>query len=268
MGVEFACGGVNLKYRSFPMIRSRVRQLTNAALALTLAFAAVAANATIYRGSYDPLFGPPLLNPDIGWRGESQFSIGTACFEGGAARTIVNTASIAGCSATVEGSRIEFYVAGQAELPTLASVTFLQDIAITEFFYDLADGKPVIREIEASLTPFQFAVDENTEDDYSLEDLFGNNPYSFALQFDLTSSADDLNTSGFNPRAANGPLLFARQRVDCETCYIDIASLNRPTTFVLSEGTAGFDVPEPGSLALVAGALGLAGFARRRRVRA
>ncbi|MBT9486065.1 MAG: PEP-CTERM sorting domain-containing protein [Rubrivivax sp.] len=206
------------------------------AVAAALALGGLAsAQAAVYTGQWDPLYGAPFNagSPDLGWKGSAEFVVPDSCLTNG-------TVTIAACPGlAVSSAQVVFYEdVGNTEIATLNFV----GSGINLFEVNLAGGDLVWVESQYSLPESPTNPFQNIDD------------YAFYLQF-----------------REEGVRLYHTLKVGGEADPSDCLALGKPietcgfsSSYADIEFTRVGDVPEPGSLALVAAALG-AGWAVRRR---
>jgi hypothetical protein len=90
------------------MLKTLAGNFRRASAAIGIAAAlmwAVPAQAAIYKGAWDPDFGPAF--PDLGWRGEAQFFIPDACLA--LSGLILNTNPCSASSMQILSAEVDFY---------------------------------------------------------------------------------------------------------------------------------------------------------------
>jgi PEP-CTERM motif len=209
------------------------------ALAAALALGSLApAQAAVYTGQWDPVYGAPFDNglEVLGWKGSAEFVVPDECLTNG-------TVLIGNClGLTVSSAQLVFYKEpGEEEV----GVIDFGSGSIALFSVTLAAG-------ELQWVDSQYSPPANPTSTFQNID-----DYSFYLQFSEQGARlyHTLKDGG----VAN-PLTCALGNYDIEVCGFS-------STYAAITFTRVGDVPEPGSLALVAAALGAGWAVRRRRQR-
>jgi len=89
-------------------------------LLLVVTLCAGAAQAAVYRGVWDPLYGAPFTN--LGWRGTAEYYVPEGCISSGT--EVVNNASGCDGQAQVTSAQVEFYDTTDAGQETIATLIF------------------------------------------------------------------------------------------------------------------------------------------------
>jgi PEP-CTERM motif len=209
--------------------------------------AAGAAHATVYVGAWDPTYGS--IFPDLGWRGTFEYNAPGApnCNPNG---TDSSVACIGGSS--LVSASIDFY-----------DINTNQDLATIDWATSDLDGSfyPVVNINALQFTggqPTALATDPFPDFLPTLLSGVDGTPYNhfefyaFSLQFLIDTVVDG--------NSYTGPILGWTE-IDCAVCATGHSDVTQfpPQDFSITA------VPEPASLALVAGALVAAGWVGRRR---
>jgi hypothetical protein len=104
-----------MKARSMSTVRCWVQ-----GLAWALACVAGSANAAVYTGVWDPVYGAPFTN--LGWRGTATYAVPDSCEISGSGD--ISNALDCGGAATVSSASVEFYDASTSGQGTLATLVF------------------------------------------------------------------------------------------------------------------------------------------------
>ncbi len=246
------------------------RRLGSAALVSVAALVSLAvvpaAQATIYVGAWDPLFGSPFTSA-FGWRGTVTVNVPGNCGVPIATGTVTkdNTAGNDCDSfgrAYVQSAQVDFYDTTPAN--PLGSIFWnytglgnAESNGVFVNFMEFVDG--TLENLRTSELPSQappFSVNPTY--------IASSGSYEFSLQFlqnGIPSVSPPLIVSGYS-----GPVLFAhRWYDDCgdDVCYQTFRAAvdtdaGQPRNFAFRA------VPEPTTMALVASALLVAGAAGRR----
>jgi hypothetical protein len=200
-----------------------------APLVLLLGLAAPA-HAVVYVGIWDPEYGQPFAG--LGWRGTAQFFVPDTCVPTGSAD--VDNASACGGAAAVTAASVELYDVANPT-PTLATLVFTPSTLLID----------TLRYINGELTQLDTTLSDFVLPNADLSAFGVGNDTSFALQFTLE-----------NPRLA-----FASE---CRGPNCDPSGFNDNANFPPDFRITRLQVPEPGTLALVALAIVGAAAARRR----
>lgn len=104
-----------MKARSVTLVRSWA-----SAVACALSLVTGAADAAVYTGVWDPVYGAPFTN--LGWRGTATFAVPDSCEPSGTA-DISNTLNCGG-AASLTSAAVEFYDASSTGQATLDTLTF------------------------------------------------------------------------------------------------------------------------------------------------
>lgn len=217
------------------MIRTLVRKLkwglAVASIATTGLLSIAPANAVIYTGAWDPAFGPAF--PDLGWRGEAKFFVPDACLS--QTGWIFNFDSCSSFEMKVLSAEVEFYKLSD---PTNAAFqeTLLFDVATDAVVaMELTDGI-----LSGILGTFLYSVPSTL--------AIAGGPYT---DFVLFFEGDIARMAYFSDPPYGKPSFgFSDKNPPDGAPFI---------TFRV--------VPEPATLALLLGGIGLIGFAARQRKR-
>jgi hypothetical protein len=190
----------------------------------TLLGAVGGARADLITGVWDPIYGAPFAN--LGWRGTAQFDIPDACL-GQPDGNVLNTAPCSGGSMTTLSAKVEFY-----DITDLSQTT-LDTLIFTPATLQVASIDVLSNAVEGLDSGYSnFVVSSIT---------LGELPVYFSLNFDLDGAK----------------LIWATSPTDdpaTDEAHGQVSGVKAVVTYV----------PEPASLALVAGALLAAGLASRR----
>lgn len=234
-----------------------------AALVSLLALSAAGtAQAAVYRGVFDPTYGPAF--PGLGWRGEALFNVPGNC--GVTTETLVRD-NDPDCSGTglawVQEASVRFYDITDPGVD-IAEITWgayggeaaASADGVDLFQLAFVDG--ALDQVNASLD-FRLPV-PLSEAPPPFFATFENYAFGLAFVIDLVAcEIEDVSCDGLY----SGPLLFSFGPADCDLdvdCEFSNSSvITFPPTFVITQ------VPEPGTLALVTAALLAGGSLRARR---
>lgn len=248
-------------------MKSLFKQGSSAVLAALVALLALSAagtaQAAVYRGVFDPTYGPAF--PDLGWRGEALFNVPGNC--GVTIETVVKTndpdCSVDGLAYVQEAS-VRFYDVANpgVDIAEITWGTYGGEAAASADGVDLfqlafVDG--ALDQVNASLdVRMPVPLSEAPPPFFAtFED------YAFGLAFVIDVDACQLADVACESTFYSGPVLSSfgpldcDLEVDCEFSRADVIA--NPPTFVITQ------VPEPGTLALVAAALMAGGSLRARR---
>lgn len=247
-------------------MRKVVRQVINAvAAALTAIFLGTGAvHAAVYVGSWDPQFGFPFdgifIPGNLGWRGQIVLDVPDECIPGGGTGSVTNPpCATPSFVAVMQSASVSLYDTANPLAPDLSTITF-SPFAITGLYFE--DGE--LKGLNTVLSAYEA----------------GNVPQtggaSFALQF-LHTTDSDLDWDIPNvPPGYSGPVLFAQgggcgQQIESLSAAALYSDPTPDPAVVCVADVRQYPpqhlqfvrIPEPGALALVAGALLAAGLARR-----
>jgi hypothetical protein len=205
-----------------------------AAAATGILLLAGSANAIIFVGSWDPSFGPSL--PNLGFRGQSTFDVSAGCLtsagfhpEGG------------GCTISLLTASLDLYNPNQVGTPTLQTLIYAPPAI-------LPDPITVVF-VNAALTVIGVSMN-------IIGPQFDTTPATgytgpLWLQFILDSES-----------GASNAFIYAGSCPIEGPCTPNLNTPSNPAAIRISQ-----QIPEPGSLALLFGALGAGWLARRLRKR-
>jgi len=239
------------------MLQQKVRSGAAALLAaLTLGLVAPAAWADVYVGNFDPAYGAPFTG--LGWHGTATYDVPGNCGVLPAFTGFKNNAVDCGGTAVVRDALVEFYDTSNP-LVTIGTVSWASagpNIAIPGVVVnDLEFVAGDLVQLRTNLFPYDTPAPPNP--------LYFSPNVDFALQFFIAENIDP-NAPG-QVTLYSGPLLYYNACLPVGSGVI--CSTGRNNAFDNGVEFTITRVPEPASLALVAGAL-LAGAGTRRRARA
>jgi hypothetical protein len=223
------------------MTRSR-SVVVGALLAIAATLGAGTAQAAVYRGSWDPTYGPAF--PDLGWKATATFDVPATCL-GQADGSYGPTGACAGFS--VLSAEVDFYNstvdANPDTSPVLESFFLNTNVIINGI--DITGGK---------LTGLETGFFDSFIPSGGSLSIAGNGLYSFSLVL-------------FDGNKAQ--LIYARPTTASPTCANPFTPVGGATCGVSATAATGVfaPVPEPGTYALVLAGLGVLGFTVRRRRR-
>jgi hypothetical protein len=194
------------------------------------------ANAIIFVGNWDPSFGP--LHPDLGFRGQSTFDVSPGCLTSSG----LHSDNSDNCIITLLTASLDLYNASLGSgAPTLQTLIYappaIDPDPLDEVFVNAA-----LTVIGVNMSTFIGPQFDNSPATGYSGPLF--------LQFILNSDSGASNAFIFTGNCSEG-------------CSPDLTNPSNPAAIRISV----LQVPEPGSLALLFGALGAGWLARRLRKR-
>jgi hypothetical protein len=233
-----------------------------------------ASQAAVYVGNFDPVFGSPFNNPELGWRGSATFDVADACITPGLVM-VQGT-----CTAKVTQLRLEFYdnqaPAVNGIKPTTAFINFAlgpvvggppnggDDRDLARLFFS-ATGD--LLGVSLALSAFGYVAPEIVTGS-----PFGNSPNvpEFGMAFNLGALAS------LNEGPYNGPLVYWKRGAGCAENQCNGTNSTTgsgiPTFTIQRVDTPGAvvtvpsaSVPAPGTALLAGLALIAAAAAGRRR---
>jgi hypothetical protein len=209
-----------------PLVRLRS---TLAALAVVAGSVAAPAQAAQYVGQWDPAFGA--IFPQLGWRGEATFFVPDACLSING--IVFNGDACSGGGMQLLGAKVEFYKLGDESNPAFQEILNFNVPSSNVLNVKLASG-----ELTAVDGFFNYFLPATL--------TIAGGPFS---QFSLLFKGD----------YAQMAYIYAPPKQEPQSGFSDV---NPPdgTPFIKFQR-----VPEPGTLALVAAALGLLTLRARRR---
>lgn len=236
---------------------------TVAATLTAIVLGAGTAHAAVYVGSWDPQFGLPFEGTlsnggDLGWRGQIVVDVPDDCIPSGGTGSVTNTPSCATPPfvAVVQSASVGLYDASISNAPDFSTLTF-SPFAITGLYFENGE----LKGLNTALSNY---VPDNSSP--------GTGGASFALRFLHTTDPDFVWGIPNVPDGFSGPVLFAQGGACGQAQLFRViapTSASTPVVCVADVGTYPPEnlrftrIPEPGALALVAGALLAAGWARR-----
>jgi hypothetical protein len=220
-----------------------------------------AAHAAVYVGSWDPQFGLPFEGTlsgggDLGWRGQIVVDVPDDCIPSGGTGSVTNAPCAApSYVAVVQSASVGLYDASN-DTGNFSTLTF-SPFAITGLYFENGELKGLNTALSA----------------YQPDPVTG---ASFALQFLHTTDPDFIWGIANVPDGFSGPVLFAQGGACGQISFRTFArsSAQTPDPAIICVADVGkyppenlrfTRIPEPGALALVAGALLAAGWAQRGR---
>jgi hypothetical protein len=213
--------------------------LRNALSAIALSSALGSAWAgVVVSGEWDPAIGAPFNL--LGWRGQAQFDVPAACLVAGPVSVSSSDPCLGtGGSLIFLGATVQFYPLADPSLPggapTVDTVVFGAG-ALTVDSIDVLNGK--VTRVSSGYTVFEPTFSGSSFDGLDL--------YGFALRFD---------------RAFDATLIYGSKGI--EGGFGGLPA-NNELAGHFAQAPVVYTTPEPGTLALVAGAAALAFRARRR----
>ena len=217
--------------------------LASVLLAAGLMTAAATSSAAIYRGSWDPSFGSPY--PDLGYRGFADFFVPDECL------ATDGWVSDVDCDASLLAATVELYDFSVGPDPIEDVVVFAPPPVVPDPVLGVFIQSGALMGVDTSIFGPQFGSASAYSGNLWLEFVSGQMPIFTLL--------DTVTTLDVVP---NGAFLHACLPDDSEASLCP-----EPEVRTTNPGTVTFQrVPEPGSIALVFGALA-AGWAARRSIR-
>jgi hypothetical protein len=218
------------------LFKSILRQAL-AAIALTGALGSASAGVVV-TGDWDPAIGGPFNL--LGWRGQAQFDVPAACLVAGPVSVSSSDPCLGnGGSLIFLGATVQFYPLADLSLPsgapTVDTVVFGTG-ALTVNSIDVLNGK--VTRVTSDYTVFQPTFSGSA---FNALDQFG-----FALRFDSAFDA----TLVYGSKGIEGGF--------------DGSPASNEQAGNFAQAPVVYTTPEPGTLALVAGAAALAFRARQR----
>lgn len=211
----------------------RLRQAFFAGLFACATLGAVLpAQAVVYTGHWDPLYGAPF--PNLGWKGSATFSIPDACLAGSG--WIANNDPCANGAMSILGAEVDFYNAGDPLMTTVQTLVFDPSVVVYKMRVDSHQLTAVSSDF---LGPEQGTVA-----------IAGGGTYWFDLKF---IEAVSNNVQLYHTVGHTDPICaFTGTPAGCGV------SANQPTITITA-------IPEPSIFALSLGGLALGWAVRRRR---
>jgi hypothetical protein len=217
---------------------------------------ALTSNAAVYRGSWDPSFGNPY--PDLGYRGFADIFVPDACLDGDpiSGAWVADGDACSGGGMSLLAATVElFNYTLDPNGPTIDTVVFAPPAVVPDpvlgvfIQFDSNTGRNEVVGADTSTFGPQFGSGPGYSGNLWLEFISGQMPPPILLfeTLDVVS---------------NGAFLHA-----CLPDEGEASLCSTPEVTTTNPGTVTFQrIPEPGSIALIFGALA-AGWAARRSIR-